>query len=163
MNRKRKLQVGVIVSILFLTFAILIFAPKLPSNVANKQSTAKQRGDKLTKALSLVQHDGNPMEGIMMLKEIVEENPDNAEAHWYLGHFSVESGQYDKAIMRFQKVIELDEEHFNDAYFYLGKTYATIDSVDLALVHFKKYRELATDSIIINGVDRFIRELETLK
>ena len=96
---------------------------------------------KTAEAVALV-NGQDPMRGIMMLREILEEDPDNVEAHWHLGLFSVQSGQYDKALERFKKVIELDPKNFPDAWFYLGRTYATLDSNDQAIASLKKYKTL---------------------
>jgi tetratricopeptide (TPR) repeat protein len=164
MAKKHILQLIVVTFVIIVTFAVLFFIPRVPSEANNtlSEETSGEKG-KLAEALSHIQYGGEPMKGITILKEIVEENPNNAEAHWYLGHFSIESGQYDKAVMRFNKVVEIDDKTYSDAYFYLGKTYATLDSIDLAIESFKKYKSLVEDTVIINGVNRFINELETLK
>ncbi len=113
----------------------------------------------MAEAIALVQGT-NPMQGIQQLLAIVKEDPDNAAAHWHLGLFSVQSGQYPKALERFQKVAELDPEAFPDVWFYLGRTYATLDSIPQAIASLRKYRTLTQDTVILNGVDRFIGELE---
>lgn len=52
---------------------------------------------------------GSAMQGIMKLKQIVDEiNPDNEEASFRLGMFSMDTGQWDKAIARFEKVLALN-------------------------------------------------------
>ena len=102
----------------------------------------------------------DPMRGIMMLREIVQEDPANAEAHWHLGLFSVQSGQMDKALERFKKVRDLDAEGFPDVWFYLGRTYATMDSTDQAISCLRKYRTMVEDTAITRVVDGFLEELE---
>jgi tetratricopeptide (TPR) repeat protein len=72
----------------------------------------------------------------------------------------VQSGQFDKALERFKKVRDLNAEAFPDVWFYLGRTYATLDSTDQAIACFRTYRTLTQDTAIINGVDRFLLELE---
>jgi hypothetical protein len=57
-------------------------------------------------------------------------------------------------------VRELDAGSFPDVWFYLGRTYATLDSTEQAIECLRKYRTLTTDTVIINGVDRFLMELE---
>ena len=44
---------------------------------------------------------GSPMKGITLLKEVLEEDENNTEALYYLGVFSIQSGQFDKGIGRF--------------------------------------------------------------
>ncbi|MCB9183042.1 MAG: tetratricopeptide repeat protein [Flavobacteriales bacterium] len=103
----------------------------------------------------------DPMRGIMMLREIAEEEPENVEVQWHLGLFSVKSGQMEKALERFKKVRDLDAEAFPDVWFFLGRTYATLDSTDQAIACLRKYRTLTQDSALINQVDGFLKELET--
>lgn len=117
---------------------------------------------KMAEAVALV-NGQEPMRGIMMLREIVEEDPANIEAHWQLGLFSVQSGQYDKALERFRKVVELDAERIPDAWFYLGRTYATLDSIPQAIASLEKYKSIAQDTAIIEGIDRFLHELRNEK
>ena len=47
-----------------------------------------------------------PMKGIGMLKQVLEADPENIQALVNLGYFSIQSGQYDKALERFNKVLE---------------------------------------------------------
>lgn len=139
---------------------LLVLMPRTPSGkqAATPPSMSPAQA-KLAEAVALVQGQ-EPMRGIMMLREIVQEDPDNVEAHWHLGLFSVQSGQFDKALERFKKVRDLDAEAFPDVWFYLGRTYATLDSTDQAIACFRTYRTLTQDTAIINGVDRFLLELE---
>ncbi len=74
----------------------------------------------------------SPMEGIMLLREVVQKNPDHENAQFNLGVLSVKSGQYDKAVERFQKVLQINPKN-NDAKFLLGRTYAAMGKNDLAL------------------------------
>ncbi|MBX2971814.1 MAG: tetratricopeptide repeat protein [Flavobacteriales bacterium] len=142
---------------------LLLMAPRTP---VGKQAAKVHPMDpgqaKTQEAIALV-NGPDPMRGILMLREVLEEDPDNVEAHWHLGLFSIQSGQYDKALARFQKVLELDSVNFPDAWFYLGRTYATLDSNAQAIASFKKYRTLTQDTAILNGVDRFLIELENVK
>jgi tetratricopeptide (TPR) repeat protein len=48
----------------------------------------------------------NPMEGILELRALAEETPPNLDAVLWLGRFSVQSGQLDKARERFEQVID---------------------------------------------------------
>lgn len=137
---------------------LLMLAPRMP---AQKKEAARMPAEqvRLAEAIALV-NGQEPMRGIMMLREMLEEDPDNAEVHWQLGLFSVQSGQYDKALERFRKVEELAGDKFPDVYFYLGRTYATLDSIDQAITSLRKYSTLTQDTAILHGVERFLKELE---
>ncbi len=47
----------------------------------------------------------NPMQGILAVKKIADKNPDNIYAQMMLGLGGIQSGQFDKAMERFQNVI----------------------------------------------------------
>lgn len=113
---------------------------------------------KLAEAVALVQGD-NPMKGITMLREMLQENPENIDVMRHLAHFSIQSGQYEKAIERFNQILAIDTVHYTDAYFYLGRTYATINDTASAVQCFEKYKTLVNDTVVLAGVDRFIKEL----
>ena len=48
----------------------------------------------------------NPMEGILELRALADDTPPNLDAVMWLGRFSVQSGQLDKARERFDQVID---------------------------------------------------------
>jgi tetratricopeptide (TPR) repeat protein len=48
----------------------------------------------------------SPMQGIMMIREVAEKNPENMYAQFMLGLGGIISGQYDKAIDRLLKVVQ---------------------------------------------------------
>lgn len=165
MSSQKKPQIVVLLAALFLV-VLLIVAPRIPQEAEEKvteesKSAVDPVENEINKAVALVQGGENPMQGIMILREILEEDPDNIEAHWHLAHFSVQSGQYDKAVERFKKVIDLDDDQkFPDASFYLGKTYATLDQKEEAIASFEQYLAHTEDSTVKERVEVFIRELK---
>lgn len=140
---------------------LLVLAPRNPGKVVAVKPMDPVKA-RTAEAVALVNGD-DPMKGIMLLREILQEDPNNVDAHWQLGLFSVQSGQYDKALERFRKVIELDPDNFPDAWFYLGRTYATLDSNEQAVASLLKYKTLTQDTAILHGVDRFLLELKNTK
>jgi tetratricopeptide (TPR) repeat protein len=104
-----------------------------------------------------------PMETILKLRKLADEQPNNTEAQYHLGVFSWQTGQYDKSMARFQKVIALDPQGYPDAYAYLGQAYATLDSTSKAIEATETYKTLVTDTALLNGADRFLMELKTKK
>lgn len=52
-----------------------------------------------------------PMKGIGLIREVVEKNPDNTFAQYMLGVGSFISGQWPKAIERFEKVVTLEPQN----------------------------------------------------
>ena len=54
-----------------------------------------------------------PMKGIGLIREVVEKKPNNAFAHYMLGVGSFVSGQWPKAIERFEKVLQLEPQNLD--------------------------------------------------
>jgi cytochrome c-type biogenesis protein CcmH/NrfG len=63
-----------------------------------------------------------PMKGIMLLREVVAADPKHEMAQYNLGMLSVKSGQLDKAIERFNTVLEINPER-TEVNFFLGQVY----------------------------------------
>jgi lipopolysaccharide biosynthesis regulator YciM len=61
----------------------------------------------------------NPMSGIMLLREVLEKDPKNREALLNLGLLSIQSGQYERGVERFEKLIALKEDDY-EAMLYMG-------------------------------------------
>jgi len=100
---------------------------------------------KLRQAIDLV-NGTNPMEGITLLRELIQKDSANVDAQYYLGLFSVKSGQYDKAINRFNTVLKLRPEDIKYQ-IEVGYQFMVMDSVKLALRCFEKGLELdSTDN-----------------
>jgi tetratricopeptide (TPR) repeat protein len=113
--------------------------------------------------LTELNNGGAPMETILKLRKLSEEQPNNIEAQYHLGIFSWQTGQYDKAMARFQKVIAMDPKGYPDAYAFLGQAYGTLDSTDKAIAALETYKTLVTDTALLNGADRFLADLKTKK
>ena len=63
-----------------------------------------------------------PMQGVGILLNIVAKDPDNVDALLLLGQFGIVSRQYDKAIVRLEKVVSLRPQNY-DAIYLLAVAY----------------------------------------
>ena len=72
---------------------------------AQELTTANFETDPVDIAVAKVSGD-NPMEGILALRALADETPPNLDAVMWLGRFSVQSGQFDKARERFNQVLD---------------------------------------------------------
>jgi cytochrome c-type biogenesis protein CcmH/NrfG len=52
-----------------------------------------------------------PMQGILKIRDVADKYPGNVKANFTLGTLSMQTGQYDKAIERFQTVLEKQPEN----------------------------------------------------
>ncbi|MFK7970082.1 MAG: tetratricopeptide repeat protein [Bacteroidia bacterium] len=59
----------------------------------------------------------NSMKGILAIRDVLKINPDNLNATFSLGVFSVQTGQYDKAEARFEKVLNLQPDNYEAMYY----------------------------------------------
>jgi tetratricopeptide (TPR) repeat protein len=64
-----------------------------------------------------VEGSGEPMKGIALIREVVNQDPQNIPALTMLGRFSILSGQYDKAKEHLDKVLVLDPNNAEAIYF----------------------------------------------
>lgn len=102
-----------------------------------------------------------PMETILKLRKLADDQPENVEAQYHLGIFSWQTRQYDKSMERFKKVIALDPKGYPDAYAFLAQAYGTLDSTDKAIAAIETYKTLVTDTALLHGADRFLADLRT--
>ena len=65
---------------------------------------------------ALVGNSQQPMQGITYLLEVVQKDSMNLNANFALGKFGNISGQYDKAIERYQQVVEIDADNLRAYY-----------------------------------------------
>ena len=97
--------------IIFFTVAILstIMLYQLPTSVIDNSEVENSVNENLSidRAIELVEGE-NPMEGIFMLRDIIEREPENVDALYYLGVLSLKTSQYEKASQRFNQIITID-------------------------------------------------------
>lgn len=101
----------------------------------------------------------NPMQGIALLREVVADDPNNTRAILQLGHFSVLSGQYSKALERYQQALDIDPS-LVEAYFYLGDTYAKMGDMKSAEKYLLIYRGLLEDEEVKKQLDIYLEDLK---
>lgn len=101
-----------------------------------------------------------PMNGIMMLRDVVKADPNHENGQLFLGLLSLQSGQLDKAIDRFEKVLVLDSQNFN-VLLLLGRTYAETGNTKKALETFRLLKEKTQDAGLNQEADAWISKLES--
>lgn len=111
--------------------------------------------------LGVLYAEGTPeaMKGIMMLREVVTENPFHENAQLNLGFLSMKSGQFDKAVERFTKVLEINPSRV-DMYVYIGEALVRMGEKDKAIENLEIFKNLANDPQMIQDVDEYIQTLK---
>jgi tetratricopeptide (TPR) repeat protein len=100
-----------------------------------------------------------PMKGIGILKEVLNKDPKNVDALTNLGYFAIQSGQYEKAIERFETVLSIDPENA-EAYIYLTDVYLSQEKVEEGIKTLEKYKALVDDPLVKKQVSDYINELK---
>jgi tetratricopeptide (TPR) repeat protein len=100
-----------------------------------------------------------PMKGIGMLKDVLNVDPENIDALTNLGYFAIQSGQYEKAIERFETVLRIDPENA-EAYIYLTDVYLSQDKVSKGIETLEQYKSMVNDPLVAKQVDEYIIELK---
>jgi tetratricopeptide (TPR) repeat protein len=100
----------------------------------------------------------NPMQGIMMLRQIIAEDPENEMALYNLGNLSIQSGQYEKAMEYFEQVVNLNPKNLQ-ARFYLGLSYFELKETDKARKQFELVKSMEEDPAVIATVEGYLQEL----
>lgn len=97
----------------------------------------------------------NPMQGIKMLREVLAADEDNETAIFNLGLLSVQSGQYDKAAERFEKLISLRPQHLQ-AHYWLGVSYFELGKKKKARTQFETVKQMDGDPEIQASADNYL-------
>jgi len=100
-----------------------------------------------------------PMKGITLLKEVVAKDSTHINAQLNLGYFSVQSGQFDKAIERFETVKRIKPD-FIEVYLDLADTYEKMGNKTEAIKNLEVYKSRLTDPVLIGEVEKYINELK---
>lgn len=100
----------------------------------------------------------NPMQGIAMLREVLEQNPNHIKTIENLGLLSFQSGQYDKAVTRFEKLVELQPKDVS-AHLYLGVSYKETGAKEKARKHLEFVFDNATDPALKEAAKEYLKGL----
>jgi predicted Zn-dependent protease len=109
--------------------------------------------------ISIVNGMGAPMQGIAMLMDVVKKDPKNLKANMNLGMFAIKSGQFDKAIIRFNDIIS-NIKATPDAYFYLATAYESLGKKQEAIDAYLNSKKLAANPTLTKFIDSKVAELK---
>jgi tetratricopeptide (TPR) repeat protein len=136
--------------------ALLQKANMAYKNALEKDSTNIEAKTGL--GVTIVNGLGAPMQGIAMLLEVVAKEPKNVKANMNLGLFSIKSGQFDKAIPRFNTVIAAAPTP--EAYFYLGTALENLGRNKEAVNAYLSSKKLAANPTLSSFIDKKVAELK---
>lgn len=99
-----------------------------------------------------------PMQGIQLLREVLEKDENNELALFNMGILSMQSNQYELAEERFKKLVALNPEHLQ-AQFFLGISYFEQGKKQQAKTQFEKVKEMDDDPSLAATVDNYLNQI----
>jgi hypothetical protein len=114
---------------------------------------------KIMLASCLVEGSADPMKGISMLREIEKTDSNNITLQLNFAFFSVKSQQWDKAIRRFEKVLQIDSTYI-EAYLHLADAYEQSGQISKTINMLEKYRSKTDDAMTREEIEKYIQQLK---
>lgn len=114
---------------------------------------------KLAMAAGYIEGTGEAMQGVQILRNMVAENPDNVPANLMLGRLSVQSGQFDKAISRFETVLKKEPEN-TEALYFLAEAYKGKGDKQKAIALFEQCKKIVNKPEFSKDIDQYINSFK---
>jgi len=114
---------------------------------------------KLALATGYIEGTGEPMRGVQILLAITREKPDDIPANLLLGRMSIQSGQFDKAVGRFETILKVEPEN-KEAMYFLAQAYEGKGDKKKAIELLEKCKKVVNDPGFSNEIDQHINSLK---
>ena len=101
----------------------------------------------------------SPMQGILMLRSILEEDPQNEKALFNMGRLSMVSGQFEKGIEHFENLVKYHPENIEGQY-WLGVCFFQAEQMQKAKVQLQKVKEMDADSLVQTAVNELLLRIK---
>jgi len=100
------------------------------------------------------------MKGITILREIEKTDSNNINLQLNFAFFSEKSGQWDRAIKRFEKVLKIKPD-FIEAYLHLADAYEQKGDKGKAIESLEEYLKKTDDTTAKTEIQEYINKLKT--
>jgi len=117
---------------------------------------------KIMLASSYVDGSQDPMKGISLLREVEKTDSNNVKLQLSFAFFSVKSGQLDRAIQRFEKVLRVDSNYL-EVYLHLADAYEQLNNTDKSIIMLEQYSRRTSDVTARVEVNKYIKQLKESK
>lgn len=119
------------------------------------QLNPKEANHRINKGLMLLElseADGSvsPMDGILLIREVSQQDPTNTTAVLQLGRLAMRSGQMDKAKTRFEQLVAMpnaSDEMKMEGYFLLAETFKSLDDRRSTIENYEKAMKYAKGEV----------------
>ena len=136
---------------------LITFAVRSYENAVQKDSNDVELQIKLADVY--VQGSQEPMKGIGILRDLSAKLPDNIPVLLALGRLSIQSGQYEKAKERLQKVLKLEPQN-TEALYFLAITEAQLGHKEEAIRLFDMCKLLVNNKDFDKEIDDIVKSLK---
>lgn len=100
-----------------------------------------------------------PMQGVAMLKEVLEADPKNELALFNMGMLSIQSGQDEKAVNWLSQLVAVNPMHTQGTLL-LGLAYMNTGDKKKAKEQFEKVKDMDKDPAVQATVDSYLKDLK---
>ena len=131
---KRGPIVGIVLG---LTLTVYIYTSSVRTKISSQSIQVMTVTEKIQDAFSNIENSDSPeaqMKGILQMRSLSQEYPENVDLQWSMGIFSMQSGQFEKAVERFKNVLNIGSKR-QEAYMQLAICYKNLqDTINARLV-----------------------------
>lgn len=131
---KRGPIVGIVLG---LTLTVYIYTSSVRTKISSQSIQVMTVTEKIQDAFSNIENSDSPeaqMKGILQMRSLSQEYPENVDLQWSMGIFSMQSGQFEKAVERFKNVLNIDSKR-QEANMQLAICYKNLqDTINARLV-----------------------------
>ena len=114
---------------------------------------------KLALASAYIEGTGEPMRGVQILRDITAKKPDDVPANMMLGRMSIQSGQFDKAVKRFETILKIDPQN-KEAVYFMAQAYEGLGDKKKAIEMLEKCKVIVNDPQFSKEIDNKISTLK---
>ena len=114
---------------LAITLALFIYVSSSKQKILSQPKQTITVSDQINEAFTNITNGDSPeaqMKGILKMRSLAEEYPENSDLQWNMGVFSMQSGQFQKALDRFKNVLKIDSSR-QDATMQIALCYTSLE------------------------------------
>jgi tetratricopeptide (TPR) repeat protein len=109
--------------------------------------------------LAMTYLSDSPMQGVLMLREVLTEDPKNELALLNMGMLSIQSGQYERAVERLEELIKINPNHAQ-GHLLLGIALMNTGQKERARQQFENVKQMDKDPAVQATVDSYLKDLK---
>jgi hypothetical protein len=114
---------------------------------------------KMALAAAYIEGVGETMQGVQLLLGITREKPDNIPANLMLGRLAIQSGQHDKAIMRYETVLKQEPKN-TEALYFLAEAYKGKGNKEKAIELLEDCKKIVNKPEFSKDIDNYIQSFK---